>query len=100
MTEAEQRRFLKAEGWGRKRVIPLWGNGFVYHWKDPIRNKHFPTGMAFRIASRRKTETETRKLLKAGWRRWTEKGKRGLWRNPGGYSDYTRYEAISILEGR
>lgn len=61
MTEKQMTQFLKAEGWG----IHVH-SGF---WWDPVKNFSNPLNIetAYRIASRRKAQRDTRRLKAAGY---------------------------------
>jgi len=96
VTNREVRRFLKSEGWTQEDE---WGT-YVDPRGNPKGTIGYGVALAYRIAKRRRDARECDRLKKAGWRVWKNKGFKGRWRNPGGYSVYTKSQALAILDGK
>lgn len=102
MTDKQKAAFLRSEGWKSGRLA----YGGLY-WGDPKEagpwKAAHPLDTAYRIASRRKSARETRRLKAAGfcfvekdcWVRMPFKVNIG---RPVGIPGYTKSEALKLLE--
>lgn len=69
MTDKQKAAFLRSEGWKRYKVSD--GTYGIDGWRD-TKEKHVleslaPLDMAYRLASRRKSARDRRRLVKAGY---------------------------------
>jgi hypothetical protein len=105
MNEKQKAAFLRSEGWKPYKVSD--GTYGLDGWRD-TKEKHVleslaPLDMAYRIASRRRSQREARRLKAAGWRACSDDRRMWYLLAPAlihGADYKSKSEALQLLEAQ